>query len=90
MRKNFVRKYTSPDKHKVNPFLAISEKKIIITKLKKTPNKQKTYYQRDVSFLIHFVLYKTVHADNYYATIDNDISIYKKCRLILHTALNYF
>lgn len=27
MRKNFVRKYTSPDKSKVIPFLAISENK---------------------------------------------------------------
>lgn len=41
MRKNFVRKYTSPDKHKVNPFLAISEKKIIITKLKKHQTNKK-------------------------------------------------
>lgn len=63
MRKNFVRKYTSPDKSKVIPFLAISEnKKNDNNKTKKNPpktpkkNKTKTYNQRDVSFLIHFYL----------------------------------
>lgn len=68
MRKNFVRKYTSPDKHKVNPFLAISEKKNNNNKTKKTPNKQKTYYQRDVSFLIHFVLFGIVHIKQFMLT----------------------
>lgn len=63
MRKNFVRKYTSPDKSKVIPFLAISENKKNDNNKTKKKNHQKhqkkktkTYNQRDVSFLLHFYL----------------------------------